>query len=142
MPTVHQVPPTSLALGCTLMQMRKPRCGKCPPWAIELFARRRDSVFSIQFHSLVLNHRTLLLPPFMFFVFFLPRLRSQVVVPLVKNLPTNARGERDVGWIPGSGRSPGGGHRNPLQYSCLENPRSPAGYSPWGWKESDMTGTT
>ena len=36
---------------------------------------------------------------------------------------------------------PGGGHGNPLQYSCLENPhgqRSLAGYSPWGHKESDM----
>ena len=68
---MHQVPPTSLALGSAhmtpLMQMRKPRCGKCLSQAIELFARRRDSVFSIQFHSLVLNHRTLLLPPFMFF---------------------------------------------------------------------------
>ena len=30
--------------------------------------------------------------------------------------------EREVGLIPGSGRSPGGGHGNPLQYSCLENP--------------------
>ena len=29
---------------------------------------------------------------------------------------------RDTGLIPGSGRSPGGGHGNPLQYSCLENP--------------------
>ena len=40
----------------------------------------------------------------------------------------------DVGSIPGLGRSPGGGHGNPLQYSCLENPdgqRSLAGYSPW-----------
>ena len=33
----------------------------------------------------------------------------------------NAGDRRDVGWIPGSGRSPGGGHGNPLQYSCLEN---------------------
>ena len=44
--------------------------------------------------------------------------------------------------IPGSGRSPGRGHGNPLQYSCLENPhgqRSLAGYSLWGHKESDMT---
>ena len=44
--------------------------------------------------------------------------------------------------IPGLGRFPGGGHGNPLQYSCLENPhgqRSLAGYSPWGCKESDMT---
>ena len=39
-------------------------------------------------------------------------------------------------------RSPGGGHGNPLQYSCLENPhglRSQVGYSPWGCKESDTT---
>ena len=49
---------------------------------------------------------------------------------------------RDVGSVPGSGRSPGGGHGNPLQYSCLENPhgqRSLVGYSPEGCKESDMT---
>ena len=48
----------------------------------------------------------------------------------------------DLGSIPGSGRSPGGGHGNPLQYSCLENPhgqRSLVGYSPLGRKESDMT---
>ena len=38
---------------------------------------------------------------------------------MVKNPPANAR---DVGLIPGSGRSPGGGNGNPLQYSCLENP--------------------
>ena len=38
---------------------------------------------------------------------------------MVKNLPANAR---DVGSIPGSGRSSGGGDGNPLQYSCLENP--------------------
>ena len=48
----------------------------------------------------------------------------------------------DRGLIPGLGRPPGGGHGNPLQYSCLENlhgERSLAGYSPWGLKESDMT---
>ena len=39
-----------------------------------------------------------------------------------KNLPANAGDIRDVGLIPGSGRSPGGGHGNALQYSCLENP--------------------
>ena len=38
---------------------------------------------------------------------------------MVKNPPANAG---DVGSIPGWGRSPGGGHGNPLQYSCLENP--------------------
>ena len=41
---------------------------------------------------------------------------------VVKNPPTNAGDIRDVGSIPGSGRSPGGGHGNPLQYSCLEDP--------------------
>ena len=46
---------------------------------------------------------------------------SQVAL-VVKNLPANAEDIRDVGLIPGSGRSPGGGHGNPLQYSYLENP--------------------
>ena len=41
---------------------------------------------------------------------------------MVKNLPASAGGSRDLGLIPGSGRSPGGGHSDPLQYSCLENP--------------------
>ena len=36
-------------------------------------------------------------------------------------MPANSGDIRDVGLIPGSGRSPGGGHGNPLQYSCLEN---------------------
>ena len=45
--------------------------------------------------------------------------------PMVKNPPHNAgdaRDSRDVGSIPGWGRSPGVGNGNPLQYSCLENP--------------------
>ena len=41
---------------------------------------------------------------------------------VVNNSPANARDIRDVGLIPGSGRSPGGGHGDPLQDSCLENP--------------------
>ena len=41
---------------------------------------------------------------------------------VVKNPPANAVDIRDVGSIPGLGRSPGGGYGNPLQYSCLENP--------------------
>ena len=55
------------------------------------------------------------------------------VVLVVKNLPVNAGDIRDAGLIPGSGRFPGGGHGNPLQYSCLEDPhgqRSLGGYSP------------
>ena len=40
---------------------------------------------------------------------------------MVKNLPANAGNIRDVGSVPGSGRSPGGGHGNLLPYSCLKN---------------------
>ena len=47
---------------------------------------------------------------------------SQVSVG-VKNSPANAGDIRDVCSMPGSGRYPGGGHGNPLQYSCLENPK-------------------
>ena len=41
---------------------------------------------------------------------------------MIKNLPASAGDVRDMGSIPGLGRFPGGGHGNPLQYSCLENP--------------------
>ena len=40
---------------------------------------------------------------------------------VVKSLPANVGDLRDTGSIPGSGKSPGGGHNNLLQYSCLEN---------------------
>ena len=40
---------------------------------------------------------------------------------MVKNMPANAGDTGDMGLKPGSGRSPGGGNGNPLQYSCLEN---------------------
>ena len=56
---------------------------------------------------------------------------------MVKKFAYNAE---DLGSIPGSGRSSGEGHGNPLQYSCLENSidrgawRAPWGYSPWGFK--------
>ena len=43
-------------------------------------------------------------------------------LPVAKTLPADAGDVRDMGLIPGSGRSLGGGHSNPLQYSCLENP--------------------
>ena len=64
------------------------------------------------------------------------------VAPVVKNLPANAG---DVGLIPGLGRSSGGGHGNPLQYSYLEYPmnrKNLAGCSPWDPKESDTTVVT
>ena len=48
--------------------------------------------------------------------------RASRMALVVKNLVANAGDARDMGLIPGSERSPGGGHGNPLQYSCLENP--------------------
>ena len=49
------------------------------------------------------------------------RWASQVAL-VAKNPPANAGDVRDVGLIPASGISPGEGHNNPLQYSCLEDP--------------------
>ena len=52
----------------------------------------------------------------------------------------SACNEGELGSIPGLGRLPGGGHGNPLQSSCLENPhgqRHLVGYSPWSHKELD-----
>ena len=66
---------------------------------------------------------------------------SQVAL-VVKNPPVNAEDVRDAGSIPGSGRSPGVGNGNLLQYPCLEKSRgqrSLVGYNPWGHKESDTT---
>ena len=66
---------------------------------------------------------------------------SQVVL-VVKNSPANTGDVRDACLIPGWRRCPGGGHSNPLQYSCLENTMNRGGWwatSPWGHKESGMT---
>ena len=48
---------------------------------------------------------------------------GSLVALMVKNLPASAGNIRDLGSIPGSGRSPGEGDGNPLQYFCLENPK-------------------
>ena len=53
---------------------------------------------------------------------YIPSYNASQVALVVKNWLANAADTRDVGWIPGSGRSPGEGNGNPLQYSCLENP--------------------
>ena len=55
---------------------------------------------------------------------------------VAKNPPTNAGDARDAGSIPGSGRPPGEGNGNPLQYSCLENFMD---REAWGHKKSDTT---
>ena len=62
---------------------------------------------------------------------------------MVKNLPGNAGNIRNTDSVSGLGRSPGGGHGNPLQYACLENPwtEEPGGLQ-WGHKELDMTEVT
>ena len=59
---------------------------------------------------------------------------------MVKNLPANVGDVRGAGHIAGLGRYHGGGHGNPFQYFCLENPIDrgdwqAAGYSSWGHKE-------
>ena len=78
-------------------------------------------------------------------VFEFDQLYSSTGASQVKSLLGSAGDGRDSGSIPGWGRSPGGRHGNPLQYSCLENPdgqRSLVGYSPWGLKESDTAEVT
>ena len=67
---------------------------------------------------------------------------ASLVAQMVK---ASAYNVGDLGSIPRSGRSPGEGNGNPLQYSCLEKShglRSLVGYSPWGCKESDMIEVT
>ena len=64
---------------------------------------------------------------------------------MVKNLAANPGGIRDTSLIAGLRRCPGGGHGNPLQYSCPENPygqRSLVGSSPWGHTVTLATSVT
>ena len=77
-----------------------------------------------------------------------PWRRDRLPSPVFLGFPDGSDGKDsacnmgDLGSNPGLGRSPGEGHGNLLQYSCLENPRgekSLAGYSLWGCKQLDMT---
>ena len=61
---------------------------------------------------------------------------------VVKNLPANAGDIRDTGLIPGSGRSPGEGNGNILQYSCLENPMDRGAWQVHRVAELDTTEAT
>ena len=75
--------------------------------------------------------------------FYYQEWAAQVVL-VVKNLPANAGNIREVGLIPGLGRSPWGGHGNLLQYPGLENPKDRGAWwaSPWARIKSDMTEMT
>ena len=74
--------------------------------------------------------------------------RDRLPTPVFLGFPCGSAGKEstynveDLGLIPRSGRSPGEGNGNPVQYSCLGNPmdgRTWRGYGPWGCKESDTT---
>ena len=87
-------------------------------------------------------------PSFISWVGKIPWRRDRLPTPVFSGFPGGSDGKEsacnvgDLGLIPGLERFPGGGHGNPLQYSCLENlhgQRSLVGYSPRGLKESDTT---
>ena len=74
----------------------------------------------------------------------LPTKWASQMVQVVNNLPAKAGDLRDMGLIPGLGRSPRGGHGNPLQYSCMENPMAGhgilVGQNPGGsWRASPQS---
>ena len=71
----------------------------------------------------------------------LDSMRASQVALVVENLSDKARDLRNSGWIPGSGRSPGVGNSNQLQYSCLENSMDRAVWqvTVHGFAEPDMT---
>ena len=76
----------------------------------------------------------------------IPWRRDRLPIPVFLGFPGGSAGKestcnaRDLGLTPGLGRSPGGRLGNPVQYSCLENPRDRgAWWGPRGHKESDMT---
>ena len=78
----------------------------------------------------------------------IPWRRHRLPAPVFLGSPCGSDGKEsvcnvgDLGLLPGLGRSPGGGHGNPLHFSCLENPHGQSClvvYSPWTFKESDTT---
>ena len=81
-------------------------------WSVCLFCIDRLQFFTLRFIAYV-NIR---------FICMYVLIRASQVALVVKNLPADGGDRRDTGSIPGLGRSPEGGHGNPVQYSCLENP--------------------
>ena len=92
-----------------------PSKGRGIPWGFHFFCLSCSLPFSLFRLEAVIPISKLKLPE-------VKDWTSQVE-PVVKNLPDIARDIRDTGSIPGSGKYPGGGHGNPLLYSCLENPK-------------------
>ena len=93
--------------------------------------------------QLVKNPPTMQETPVWFLGQEVPGRRGRLATPVFLGFPGGSDGKEStcnvgyLGLILGLGRSPGGGHSNPLQYSCLKNPheqRSLVGYSPWGCK--------
>ena len=76
-------------------------------------------------------------PMLLFIYIFPPQKKGFLNGSVVKNPPANAR---DKGSIPGSGRSPGGGNGNPLQYSCLKNPMDRGAWWVHGFMGSQRVG--
>ena len=103
------------------------------PSCLPLFRRRR-------LHSLYSSCIILLLAPNKLVSNRSTSMASQVA-PMVKNLPADEEDIRDAGSIPGSGRSPGERHGNPLQQSCLENPMDRGarwGCNAWGHSQTRL----
>ena len=67
------------------------------------------------------NDQSVMKHPFLFGFVLNIHPGASLVAQMVKNSPANEGDIRDVGLVPGVGKSPGGGHDNQLQYSCLEN---------------------
>ena len=110
---------------CSIVQMRKLR------WSLQvLMGWTRIESSQRDPESLCFIKQTLLSSDF---CLHSGPLRASQVALMVKNPPANAGDPRDVGSIPGWGRSPGEGHGNPLQHSCLRTPwtEEPGSHSPW-----------
>ena len=123
---------------------------KCPPVLshVQLFVTPWTVAWASLVAQLVKNLLQCKRPWFISWVRKFPQRRDRLPPPIFLGFPGGSDSKEsachagDLGKISGLGRSPGGGHGNPLQNSCLENlhgQRSLAGYSPHGCKESDMT---
>ena len=98
----------------------------CPRFTVSEFWRAESRTLHFKWAPQIFPYSKAWALPFLLFVYLFLHLQclpwaSQLML-VVRNPPANAGEVRDAGLSPGSGRSPGGGHGNPLQYSCLKNP--------------------